>query len=122
MKKIMFVAALLFAVSTSADNTAVMIDKIDKLAQRMSKQKDAACDSIQKVATATMFARQAGKPMSEVFKLANNDRFIQGVIIAAYAKPHYSTDEMKQKVITDFADQYFLDCRQDKIEIDYSVK
>lgn len=120
MKRLLIVAMLLMSSGAFADNTEDMVANIDELAQRMKKQKEVACKSMEQTAMGTMFARQNGVPMAEAFAAANHDAFIESVIKDAYKLSLYQTDGMKKQTIIEFSNKYFMDCMDNKFEIDYS--
>ena len=64
-----------------------------------------------------MTGRQNGVPLTKMMEVANSDNeqandLTRKIILAAYEQPSYSTDEIKQRTITDFANDVALVCYQ----------
>ena len=80
--------------------------------------KDAAekAEIISDIAKTIMSARQAGVPMSKLMKLNHNEKasyaeisdILDEITIDAYEVPRFSTEEYKQKAITDFQNKWYL--------------
>lgn len=75
------------------------------------------CDDMSGLARSVMGARQNGVPMKVLMANAQDPSgkdsikaFTREIIVAAYEIPGYSSEEVKEKVITDFEDKYYLSC------------
>ena len=70
------------------------------------------CELMSGLASSIMGAHQSGVPMSQAMQLADEDPLTEKMIIAAYEKPRYSTERMKQQEIAEFRDTVYLLCSQ----------
>lgn len=74
------------------------------------------CTNISKLAETVMKKRQEGVAMSDLMKVANDgaepNQFLVGMITAAYEESRYNGEEMKQRKVEDFRDQFYLGCVQ----------
>lgn len=75
------------------------------------------CDFVHTIATVTMEARQAGISAKEVVDRASKidvnastRALIEATIIDAYKRPRYTSNERKERAVTDFADDAYLVC------------
>jgi hypothetical protein len=69
------------------------------------------CAVLEVYARLVMDVRQGGASLKEVMNtIEDNDKFGRSIIIAAYSKPQYMTDTMKDKTINDFANSAYLEC------------
>lgn len=71
-----------------------------------------ACSILAGTAKAVMQGRQQGVPIQGLMQIAiKNDSSITKLMIQeAYELPRYSTKEYQQKAISDFSNQWYLDC------------
>lgn len=89
------------------------------------------CGMLETAARATMTARQTGKSMLEVRRSSEKLRAESGMdpelsrlmgnlmdalLIDAYERPRFSSDESQQRAIEDFANTYYLQCFKDAKE------
>lgn len=82
--------------------------------QSPTNDKQALCTSIQQFAETVMSGRQNGTPMAGMLNNIEaspdvKDTMTQ-IIIAAYEKPRYMSEDMKRQSIEDFRDDTFLSC------------
>jgi len=75
-----------------------------------AEAEQATCKDVQDMANSIMGARQAGAPMSKLYEIADGNKLLEHMVIAAYEQPQYATDEYQQKAVKRFADKYFLSC------------
>jgi hypothetical protein len=74
------------------------------------------CEAMSGVAKAVMGARQSGAPMPEVMNVIKvNDNkiakdFAEELIIMAYDRPRFDTQEYQQQMINNFTDSVYLQC------------
>ncbi|MNQ96116.1 hypothetical protein D3C85_1117070 [compost metagenome] len=74
------------------------------------------CKRIEESAQIVMEARQAGAPMSKIWKVAENthDDYLEAMfkmlVKSAYEVPRFETDAMKKRATVDFQDTYFSAC------------
>lgn len=73
------------------------------------------CLIIEDYARTVMDARQGGISLKDVMGTTNeHDKLGPQIIIAAYNKPHYMTERIKDKTINDFANDIYLECLTNK--------
>lgn len=72
------------------------------------------CKDIEGVAGLIMEMRQKGTPMSDMIKAANGDPLGKVLIIEAYDRPKYSTDQNKKDAVQRFKNIIFGTCIKDK--------
>jgi len=71
------------------------------------------CDSYGGLAETIMSGRQSGTSMAKMMKVLNNDEgseLFEKLIIAAYDRPRYSTEQMQKRSIEEFRDKMYLEC------------
>jgi len=74
------------------------------------------CKRLESSAELVMRARQAGAPMSKIWKVAEDthDDYLEAMykMLAknAYETPQYSTEPMQQRAVVDFQNTFFLAC------------
>lgn len=68
------------------------------------------CDDISDLALQIMRGRQNGTAMSKMMQIAEDNKLIQAMVIAAYEKNRYSTEEVQTKIIEEFRDDAHLQC------------
>lgn len=74
------------------------------------------CKRMEDSAKMVMKARQAGAPMSKLWDVAVNthDEYLEGMykmlIRNAFDKPRFSTEEMQERSVTDFQNDFFAAC------------
>lgn len=78
--------------------------------QTQSEKMRSVCTSVSVLAEITMKERQLGAPMREMMNRANGRQPNEDIVIAAYQHPAYSTAEIRQKTINEFADNWYLQC------------
>lgn len=75
------------------------------------------CRTISNMATEIMKARQNGVPMADVMELVPNPSPIaklgKSLVISAYERRRYSSAEMRQESVVDFANEVYLSCVKD---------
>ena len=97
MNKLLFAALIItVATPTFADEVS------DKLRE--------VCNTMNDTAGTIMGNRQDGRSMSDLMKLANGNKIIEELIIAAYDSPRYRTKAHQTKSVEDFKNEVFLDC------------
>ena len=91
MKKLLLITALLSAPTYAEDDFCTQMYNMGKV---------------------VMDARQKGVPMPDMIKTLPDDisEFLKPIVISAYEHPQYSTPQIKQKTINDFADDLYLAC------------
>ena len=57
-----------------------------------------------------MELRQRQIPMSELYSKTAGVEFHQKMVIRAYEEPAYQTESHQQRLVTEFADMYFMAC------------
>ncbi len=72
------------------------------------------CKMIGDLAEKTMEARQVGVPMSKMMEIAKDDRLLKTIIIDAYKKPRFSTDEFQRSATVDFRADWEVACYEVK--------
>lgn len=89
----------------------------DRLGTSRAKLKNKLCEIDSNFAESIMKFRQNGEPMSKIMKINQdvtqskaNRESAGELIIAAYEKPRFTSEGMKQKSIEDFRDKAYLDC------------
>ena len=94
MKNILIAAALVFA--------------------SISAQANQTCSRFSSLAETIMTAHQSGVAMQDLVEDLGNDerakKSVMPIIIAAYQKPRFSTEEYKQRAIDSFRDQVAVAC------------
>lgn len=94
MKKLLLCAALLLPTVVSAE----------------------VCNIYYEMAESIMKARQSLVPIIESMEIAEsigNDNFIRitkEIVVDAYSKPAFSSDDGKRRIIEEFANKYYLRC------------
>lgn len=74
------------------------------------------CGVISEFAEVTMESRQSGTPMSKLMEAANGEKSMESIIIRAYEKPRFRTNEMKQQTIENYRDAIYLACIKELTE------
>ncbi|MGI4260829.1 hypothetical protein ACR2VJ_27430 [Klebsiella pneumoniae] len=67
------------------------------------------CQPIAEFAKEAMSARQAGVPLSEALKVTTMPA-MQALIISAYRKPRYSTEDYRERAAVEFANETLITC------------
>ncbi|MGY6663206.1 MAG: hypothetical protein ACXIVO_12895 [Glycocaulis sp.] len=76
------------------------------------------CAALGELAQGIMQARQGGRPMSEILRATEEDRFaplrpvIRSMVIEAYDRPQHWTDDMKREAAQRFRNDIELMCYQ----------
>lgn len=68
------------------------------------------CKMIGDLAEKTMEARQVGVPMSKMMEIAKDDRLLKSIILDAYKKPRFSTEEFQRSATVDFRADWEVAC------------
>lgn len=77
---------------------------------------DLSCDDIAEITKSVMQLRQANAPIQDAMRLADgsftgvNRIVVKGLTIDAYSHPLYSTDEYKQREITEYSNNKYVGC------------
>lgn len=107
MRKMIFLVA---ALSLLAVPTAPALAELD------TPERTAICPSVESLARTIMKGRQMGHPMSSLMEIANNNsepaiaELMRKLIVLAYAKPRYSTEEFQEREIANFANDVSVKC------------
>jgi hypothetical protein len=67
------------------------------------------CEEVADLASTTMASRQSGAPMANVMSMSEDPSF-EDIVISAYERPRYTTQEHQQRAIQNFRDEWYLDC------------
>lgn len=70
------------------------------------------CQDAGDLAESVMTARQNGTPISRLMEIANGQEVIVKMVLMAYGKPRYSTDEFQSRAIEDFRNLWEIGCYQ----------
>lgn len=70
----------------------------------------AMCQPISEFAKAAMEARQAGVPLAQALTVARHNATMQALIISAYRKPRYSTEQYRERAAVEFANETLITC------------
>lgn len=70
----------------------------------------AMCQPIAEFAKELMDARQAGVPLAQALTVAHHNATMQALIISAYRKPRYSTEQYQERAAVDFANDTLVTC------------
>ncbi len=70
----------------------------------------AVCTDLQELSHKIMELRQTGTPASQVIALADNNRVVHAIIIAAYEEPQYNTALNQSRASREFASRVFIEC------------
>ena len=82
------------------------VDLTKKVQKRTIRQgREETCKIIEKLAREVMTQRQDGRSMSDMMGSMGEERVTREMVLLAYKKPRYGTDEYIQKSITDFANK-----------------
>ena len=68
------------------------------------------CPKIAELANGVMVARQNGSPMREVMALADGNDVMVSMVTEAYGQSVYRTPDIRERVIQDFEDTWYLRC------------
>jgi len=80
------------------------------LAQENAEPQGDMCQRVFDVAKAIMQNRQFGTEMPAVMNVAKGNPFEEAIVKMAFDEPRYSTEEMQQGAITDFANATYAGC------------
>lgn len=69
----------------------------------------AMCQPISEFAKAVMEARQAGVPLAQALKVSTMPT-MQALIVSAYRKPRYSTEQYREHAAVEFANETLITC------------
>ena len=104
MKKLVFIAAITLAACTASP----------ALADTYSEAKDEFCPRVESMSRTIMKSRQIGVPLVTILEAqkstAPHTDWVKPIMMMAYHKPRYHTEEFKQREIDDFAEEMFLMC------------
>lgn len=105
MKKVFLLAIVLGLVGCSGGEKA-----------EESVEKSKVCEVVDDLAKSIMTSRQAGTPMVENMRIADNNEdeqaraLIKAIVSDAYAEPRYNTEENQDKAVTDFRNKMYHGC------------
>jgi hypothetical protein len=70
------------------------------------------CSNGEELARTIMKSRQIGVSLSSIMAIAKEQgaESVKHIALMAYDKPRYSTEEMQQRSIEDFANEVYLSC------------
>lgn len=68
------------------------------------------CPAFGGLAETMMIARQSGLPMSQMMELAGEEDIFRRMVIDAYDRPRYGTEEIQRLEIQDFRNEIEMDC------------
>ena len=73
------------------------------------------CKTISSLAEQIMTSRQAGLDMAEMYELSKDSKLGQSMVMMAFDKPLYSTEDYKRTEISKFKNLWFKECiKRDK--------
>ncbi|WP_072432769.1 hypothetical protein [Azotobacter vinelandii] len=75
------------------------------------------CEQIGALAEVVMENRQNGISLMNSMKAAKDDRLAKDLIMWAYKKPGYSTDQLKKRAVVDFQNEVYMMCLESKEKI-----
>lgn len=108
MKKILLVFSLICPIVVNAESKITMENYVE------------ACPLVYELAKTVMKSRQMGVPISEAIKPITgvSDEDVQqlnkDLVVAAYKTPIATSNENKQQIVEDFANQSALECLEVK--------
>ena len=103
-------------VAIQQQKTDVLINKVDKFIKKRdddiikNRKTDKLCKSIESLARSIMQKRQEGISMSSMMEAIGKNDMHRELVKLAYKKSRYSTEEYKQKSITNFANKAASTC------------
>ena len=68
------------------------------------------CKTVERVAIAAMTSRQYGVPLSKMLEITATAPLARTIVLEAYGKPKFSTEEHKKAFITEFGNVILLTC------------
>ena len=76
------------------------------------------CKDLHNVSRDIMHARQVGVKVTDAIDAAERSgaEFLTKLIVLAYQKPRFSTNAMKERAITEFANSVYLECKKQEDE------
>jgi len=80
------------------------------IAPLANADKGISCEQFSELAESIMVFRQEGSSIVEAMKIAGENEGIRSIVISAYKKNQYQTDEYRKRAITDFGNEYYLVC------------
>jgi len=108
MKNIKYIPGMLTA--------AILISSVTDQPAKANDWRDR-CKMDAQVAASVMKGRQKGVPMAEmmdvVTKNTTNEAAAEALVIAAYERPRYGSNEMRQRSVEDFHNDFYLACAQE---------
>lgn len=72
------------------------------------------CGALAELGKKIMQARQAGISIEKIIEIFNDGDFGEALTIKAYNNPRYNTDNLQEKIISDFRDETYLECAKIK--------
>lgn len=93
--------------------TLLMVAFLLKITSAYADDWSKTCELYSQLAETIMTSRQAGVPMANQMKIAkgeNGSDVMVQLIINAYDKPRYNTEDMQQKSIENYRDDIYLAC------------
>lgn len=70
----------------------------------------ATCQPISEFAKELMDARQAGVPLAQALTVARHNATMEALIVSAYRKPRYSTEDYRERAAVEFANATLVTC------------
>lgn len=67
------------------------------------------CAPVAEFAKELMVARQAGVPLAQALTVSTQPT-MQALIVSAYRKPRYTTEEYRERAAVDFANETLIAC------------
>ena len=68
------------------------------------------CYKLEELGEVIMTARQSGRSMGDLMKIADGNELVEAMVFDAFEAPLWSTDENKQKEINNFKSSMFKMC------------
>jgi len=90
--------------------TATVFMTLSPVTVAQEQEQESMCETYAGLAEDIMWARQNGKPMVETMKIVEFDGFLKKVTQWAYEENLYTTDEYKQRAITEFSNNIYAGC------------
>ena len=94
MKKIVLIVAL----TLTSPFVLATEDKISKH-----------CPGVAAIAKSVMEARQENVPMARMMEVSDTE-LLREMVVAAYDRPAYRTENVKARAIRDFENEWYLNC------------
>lgn len=75
-----------------------------------NSETDKLCSAAQELAQSIMTARQQGRPLAEMMKIAEGNELTQLLVLEAYRRPAYRAEENRRQAAVDFGNETGLLC------------